>query len=71
MPIAQFNRFSRVSIDTYRQINITGYSTYRIHLIKGYISLNSCQILSPSETGFIVSAHRLTKITLLTLIAIL
>ena len=29
------------------------------------------QILSPSETGFIVSAHRLTKITLLTLIAAL
>ena len=47
------------------------YSTYKIHLIKGYISLHSCQILSPSETGFIVSAHRLTKITLLTLIATL
>ena len=51
---------------------LTGYSTYRIHLIKVYISLHSCQILSPSETGFfIVSAHRLTKITLLTLIATL
>ena len=34
-------------------------------------SLHSCQVLSPSETGFIVSAHRLTKITLLTLIATL
>ena len=30
-------------------------------------STASCQILSPSETGFIVSAHRLTNITLLTL----
>ena len=29
---------------------------------------HSCQILSPSETSFIVSAHRLTSITLLTLI---
>ena len=35
------------------------------------ISLHRCQILSPSETGFIVSAHRLTKIILLTLIATL
>ena len=42
-----------------------------IHLIKGYISLHSCQILSPSETGFIVSAHRLTRIILLTLTATL
>ena len=50
---------------------LTGYSTYKIHLIKRYISLHSCQISSPSETGFIVSAHRLTKITLLTLIATL
>ena len=50
---------------------LTCYSTYKIHLIKGYISLHSCQILSPSETGFIVSARRLTKITLLTLIATL
>ena len=50
---------------------LTGYSTHKIHLIKGYISLHSCQILSPSETGFIVSAHRLTKIALLTLIATL
>ena len=31
----------------------------------------SRQILSPSEKGFIVSAHRLTKITRLTLIATL
>ena len=38
-------------------------------LDKRYISLHSCQNLSPSETGFIVSAHRLTNITLLTLIA--
>ena len=45
--------------------------TYKIHLIKGYISLHSCQILSPSETDFIVSAHRMTKITLLTPIATL
>ena len=29
-------------------------------LINGCISFHSCQILSPSETGFIVSAHRLT-----------
>ena len=28
---------------------------------------NSCQILSPSTTGFIVSAHRLINTTLLTL----
>ena len=60
----------------YRQIDVTyppltGHSTYRIHLINGYISLHSCQILAPSETGFIVSAHRLTNITLLTLIATL
>ena len=47
------------------------YATYRIHFIKGYIALHSCQILSPSETGFIVSAHRLANITLLTLIATL
>ena len=50
---------------------LTGYSTYRIHLINGYISLHSYQIWSPSETGFIVSARRLTNITLLTLIATL
>ena len=31
----------------------------------------SCQIWSPSKTGFIVSANRLTNITLLTLIAAL
>ena len=49
----------------------TIYIAYNIHLIKGYISLHSCQILSPSETGFIVSADRLTKIILLTLIATL
>ena len=36
-----------------------------------YISFHSCQILSPSETGFIFSAHRLPNITLLTLIATL
>ena len=36
-----------------------------------YISFHSCQILSPSKTGSIVSAHRLTNITLLTLIATL
>ena len=54
-----------------RPPTFTGYSTYKIYLIKGYISLHSCQILSPSETGFIVSAHRLTTITLLTLIATL
>ena len=51
---------------------LTGYSTYRIHLINGCISFHSCQISSPAETGFfIVSAHRLTNITLLTLIATL
>ena len=33
---------------------------------KKTIIKNSCQILSPSETGFIVSAHRLLNITLLT-----
>ena len=49
----------------------TGYLTYRIHLINGCISFHRCQILSPSETGFIVSAHRLPNITLLTLIATL
>ena len=54
-----------------RPTPLTGYSTYKIHLIKGYTSLHSGQILSPSETGFIVSAHRLTKIILLTLIATL
>ena len=54
-----------------RPTPLTSYSTYKIHLIQGYISLHSCQILSPSETGFIVSAHRLTKIILLTLIATL
>ena len=36
-----------------------------------FIIILSCQILSPSETGFIVSAHRLTKIILMTLIATL
>ena len=50
-------------------ICLTGHSTYRIHLINGYISLHSCQNWSPSETGFIFSAHRLTNINLLTLIA--
>ena len=50
---------------------VTGYSTYRIHLINGCISFHNCQILSPSETGFRVSAHRPTNITLLTLIATL
>ena len=41
-------------------------------LDKKYISIHSCQILSPSETGFfIVSAYRLTNITLFTLIATL
>ena len=45
--------------------------TYSIHLINGCIFLHSCQFLSPSDTGFIVSAHRLTNITLLTLIATL
>ena len=34
-----------------------------------FIFFHSCQILSPSETGFIVSAHRMLNITLLTLIA--
>ena len=34
-------------------------------------SFHGCQILSPSETGFIGSAHRLPNITLLTLIATL
>ena len=34
-------------------------------------SFHSCQILPPSETGCIVSAHRLINITLLTLIATL
>ena len=47
---------------------LTGCATYRIHLINRFISFNSCQILSPSKTGFIVSAHRLTKITLLILV---
>ena len=30
-------------------------------MIKGYIALHSCQILSPLGTGFIVSVHKLTK----------
>ena len=42
-----------------------------IQLMKQCISFHSCQILSPSETGFIDSAHRLSNITLLTLIATL
>ena len=50
---------------------LTGYSTYRIHLINRCISFHSGEIASPSETGFIASAHRLTNITLLTLIATL
>ena len=36
---------------------LIGSSTYRIHLIRGCISFHSCLILSPSETGFIVSAQ--------------
>ena len=48
-------------------ILLTGFT----YLIKGYISLHSCQIWSPSETGFIVSAHRLPNITRLALIATL
>ena len=44
---------------------------YRIHLIKRCISLHSCQILSPSKTGYIFSAHRLTNTILLTLMATL
>ena len=50
---------------------LTGYSTYRIHLINWCISFHNCQILSPSETGVIVSAQRLPNITLLTLVATL
>ena len=46
----------------YTQANGT---EYQVHI---YIM---CQILSPSKTGFIVSAHRLIYITLLTLIATL
>ena len=42
-----------------------------IHLNRCISIHSSCQILSPSETGFIVSAHRLPNITLLTLIATL
>ena len=48
-----------------------GYTTYRIHLINWCISFHSCQILSPSKTGFTVPAHRLTNINLLTLLATL
>ena len=58
------------STDKYTRMK-DAYNIRKIHLIKGYISLYSCQILSPSETGFIVSATRLTKIILLTLIATL
>ena len=50
---------------------LAGYSIYGIHVIKRCIPFRSCQVLSPSETGFIVSAHRLPNITLLTLIATL
>ena len=47
---------------------LTGYWTYRIHLINSCISFHSCHFLSPSETCCIVSAHRLPNIiTLLTL----
>ena len=48
---------------------LTGFSTYRIHLINGCISFHRCHILSRSETGLKVSAQRLTNITLMTLIA--
>ena len=48
---------------------ITTFSTHSIHLINGRISFHSWQILSPSKTGFIASAHRSPNITLLTLIA--
>ena len=44
---------------------LTGYTAYGIHLINWCISFHSCQVLSPSKTGFTVSAHRLTNITLL------
>ena len=39
-----------------------------IHSINRYISFHSSQILSPFSTGFIVSAHRLPNITLLTVV---
>ena len=58
------------STDKYTRMK-DAYNIRKIHLIKGYISLHSCQIMSPSETGFIVSAHRLPNITLLTLLATL
>ena len=49
------------------------YIPYRLYdlqvqLINWFISFHRCQILSPSKPGFIVSAHRLTNITLLTLV---
>ena len=40
-------------------------------MINGCVSFHSCQILSPLETGILVSARSLTNITLLTLIATL
>ena len=51
-------------------------SPHRLHdlqdtLLNWCISFHSCQILSPSKTSVIVSAHGLTNITLLTLIATL
>ena len=54
----------------YRTSRSSGYrhecGTY--YLINWCISFHSCQILSPSKTDFIVSAHRLINITPLTLI---
>ena len=38
------------------------------YMINRCIPFHGCQILSPSKTGFIVSAHRLTNITLLPLV---
>ena len=48
---------------------LTGYSTYRIRLLKFIFFFHSCQILCPPETGYLVSLHRPPNITRSTLIA--
>ena len=47
---------------------LTGYTTYRMKLTNWCFSFHSCQVVSRSKTGFRVSAHRLTNITLLAVV---
>ena len=51
------------------RLPLTECLTYRVHLINGCISFLRRQFMSSSETGCIVSAHRLTNIATLILIA--